>query len=118
MSFTVTSCSDDDDPASADGNIIGTWKAEVRTSTDEWHREYMRFNENGTIDCVIVDCHRGEIDVDYDDYTWSKDGNKLTINGRTATIVELTSENLVLNVGDVKLTYKKCADSEMNQYYK
>ena len=119
MSFTLTSCGDDnDEPNGGDnGNIVGTWKVEViEIDNDWWQVDYIRFNESGTYESVSVVSYMGEIDTEKDYGTWSKKGNKLTIDGKTGTIKELSGNKLVLYYEGITITYKKCADSELDRY--
>lgn len=118
MSFSLTSCGDDDDePNGGNGNIVGTWKVEtMKVDNDWWQVDYVRFNENGTYESVAVVSFMGEIDTEKDSGTWSKNGNKLTMDGKAATIKELSGNKMVLNLEGATITYNKCADSEMNKY--
>ena len=120
LSFSLTSCGDDDDePNGGNGSVVGTWKVEtMKTSDDWWQVDYFRFKENGTYESVEVISFMGKIETEKDSGTWSKNGDRLTIDGTTATIKELSGNKMVLNLGGATITYNKCADSEMNQYLK
>lgn len=116
MSFSLVSCGDDDKPS--DGNIIGTWKTEIKLDDDWWSVEYLRFNEDGTYDEVSVISFMDDIDTNTYSGLWSKNGNKLKFDDTTATIKEVSSKKLVLIVEGVEGVYVKCPDSEMDKYLK
>lgn len=120
MSFSLTSCGDDDDePNGGNGNIVGTWKVETMKMSDDWWQvDYVRFNDNGTYKSVAVVSFMGDINTVKDSGTWSKDGDKLTMDGKTATIKELSNSKMVLNLEGANITYTQCADSEMDKYLK
>ena len=118
MSFSLVSCGDDDDePNVKNGNIVGTWKVEtMKIDNDWWQVDYVRFKENGTYESVAVVSFMGNIDTEKDSGRWSIDGDKITMDGQTATIKQLNDKKMVLVLAGASITYNKCADSEMNAY--
>lgn len=114
MTFSLTSCGDDDEPSA--GNIVGTWKSSGGTNAEFGIIQYIQFNTNGSYIEVNID----EYGVETLRGQWKQNDNKVTISGSdiisiTATIVELTSSELVLNtLWEQK--YKKVSDSEIEKY--
>lgn len=117
LTLSLTACGDDDDESiDPNASVVGTWKVNTMHLDDDWWQvDYIRFNENGTYQSVAVVCFMGDADLEKDSGTWSKKGDKMTIDGATATILQLDSKKMVLEYA-VKVTYEKCPDSEMDQY--
>ena len=122
LTFTLTSCGDDDDEPSV-GNIVGTWKNSGGASLDFGIISYIQFSTDGKY--VEVDIDEDEIDVIKG--TWKLDGNHLnmiTYNDfdmeipSTHTIKKLTDKELIVISFGFEQTYKKVADSEIDKYLK
>ena len=122
LTFTITSCGDDDDEPSV-GNIVGTWKNSGGASLDFGIISYIQFSTDGKY--VEVDIDEDEIDVIKG--TWKLDGNHLnmiTYNDfdmeipSTHTIKKLTDKELIVISFGFEQTYKKVADSEIDKYLK
>ena len=117
LTFTLTSCGDDDEPSSA-GNIVGTWKSIGGMNEEFDITQYIQFNTNGSYIEVNID----EDGVETLHGKWKQNGEKVTVSGSdvismTATIVKITSSELVLNtLWEQK--YKKVSDSEIEKYLK
>ena len=122
LTFTITSCGDDDDEPSV-WNIVGTWKNSGGASLDFGIISYIQFSTDGKY--VEVDIDEDEIDVIKG--TWKLDGNHLnmiTYNDfdmeipSTHTIKKLTDKELIVISFGFEQTYKKVADSEIDKYLK
>lgn len=132
LTISLTSCSKDDDKPIS-GDIVGTWEC-VETfadnvdwgdliDNDEWgnyldnYKQYIRFSSDGSFVEVDIDDEGTEVAKG----TWSQSGNKITIKGNdmisgVASIVELTSNKLVIEMMGLPMTYKKVADSTIDKY--
>lgn len=123
-SFTLVSCSDDDDDNTSSSSIVGTWKWDS-FGTDEteefFGNQYVQFNSNGDFIEVDVDGYGSEGEVDVKRGKWKQSGNKITVSGggmptTTTEITKLTDTDLTLVTLGVPMSYKRVADSEIEQY--
>lgn len=122
LTFTLTSCGDDDEPSV--GNIVGTWKLTAGLSADYGITQYVQFRADGTATEVDID----EDGTDVMNGTWKLEGNLLTLINHdeewdmdiptVSTVEKVTNSELVLTTLGIKQTYKKVADSEIDKYLK
>lgn len=72
------SCSDDNDDMDNDDKLVGTWEmSEIEDGYE--YSVLVTFKSNGTGTSVYVETFDGETETDSEIFTWSTDGNKLTI---------------------------------------
>lgn len=124
-SFTFVACSDDDDEVIS-SDIVGTWKWDS-FSTDEteafFGEQYIQFGSDGQYIEVGIDGFGSEGEVDIIRGQWRQSGNTITISGNgvpttTTEITELTDTDLTLVTLGVPMSYKRVADSEIEEYLK
>lgn len=132
MSFTLVSCKDDDDDDAMGGSIVGTWKIDSSKLFEEMFDSkiksigYYRFQQDGTyIELYYYKEPGEEAEIEVDHGKWSQSGNSLTIkiDGETikGKIISMDNSSFTL-VADTEmgpsmtLIFKKCSDSEMDQY--
>ena len=72
------SCSDDDDDMDNDDKLIGTWEMS-EVEEDYEYNVLVTFKSNGAGTSVYVETFDGETETDSENFTWSTEGNKLTI---------------------------------------
>ena len=116
MSFTLTSCGDDEDEPNGNVNIVGTW--ENVTGWDEAFglKQYIRFQADGKL--YEVDVYPNGV-VEILQGIWSKDGNKITVSGDTegtVTISNQTSTTMTLTTLGIPVSYEKVSDSVLDKY--
>ena len=119
LTFTLTSCGDDDDDEPSSGNIVGTWEA---TNYPFGIYQVIQFSSNGKYTEVTVDPDDNETDILKG--KWTQKDNKITIIEdefgltSTATIVKVTDKTLALDVLSLETSYKKVSDSTIDKYLK
>ena len=119
LTFSLTSCGDDDEPNGdvSKSKIIGTWKVNTMHVSDSWNQiDYDRFNEDGSYINVTVVVFEGMEDVVKSTGRWSLDGNKITIDGTVGTIKSISDSKMIVSSPMGDITYTRCSDSEMNKY--
>lgn len=82
MIFAVAlsvSCSSDDDSSSNSGDLIGSWEALDMQEGIEYSIT-VTFNANKSGNVLMISTFQGFTKTESDDFTWSTNGNKLTIN--------------------------------------
>lgn len=128
MSFTLTSCSDDDDEPNDPNNenIVGTWERATNIDDDWWQKDYIQFKADGT-SISITDVHfMGDSDVSVEYGKWTKKGNNLTVKADklsdegididNGTIKKLTKTELIINADGMDLSFVRVDDSVINKY--
>lgn len=104
MIFAVTlsvSCSSDDDSASDSNALLGTW--ETTGSEEGFEIEVdVTFKANNTGFTVVSTTFAGETFSESDNFTWSANGNKLSIvsGGETDVITYSISGNELTTTDD------------------
>ena len=117
LSFTLASCSDDEESGDLNSSVIGTWKVEtMKISDDWWQIDYCQFAEGGKYTNVTVVYFDGDYDIHPSTSRWSQSGNKITIDGDTGTITKISSSSMTVSFQGLEIEYQKCSDEEMNQY--
>lgn len=123
MSFTLTSCGDDDDEPTGSEKIeiIGTWKSTTVLDEDGWTQtDYVQFKDGGSYVNVILTDLYGMEDKEVSKGTWSVNGNKITTKTEsgsfTSTIKNSTKDLLIIEALGEGMTYKRVSDSEINKY--
>lgn len=116
LSFTLTSCGDDDEPNGSDGNIIGTWQNVGELATSMEVIQYLQFKEGGVFIGVEVYPEYWDVEADVEELTWSLSGNTLKIDGAPSTIKSLSKTKLVLETMGISQEYKKVSDSIIDDY--
>lgn len=124
VSFSLVSCSDDNDENISSGNIVGSWKWDS-FNTDEteafFGEQYLQFNSNGQYIEVGIDGYGSEGEVDIIRGQWAQSGNTITISGQgvpttTTEISHLTDTDLTLTTLGIPMSYKRVDDSEIDKY--
>lgn len=118
MTFSLTSCGDDDEPSV--GSIVGTWEIfdEPTANGGILYAQLVQFKNDGTYVEVFID----KDEIDFVSGDWVLDGNSLTMTAHripiptTSKIEKLTNKELVITTFSAKLTYTKVADSEIEKY--
>lgn len=118
LTLSLTACGDDDEPGDVStANIVGTWKVNTMKIDDSWYQiDYDRFSADGSYINATVVTFEGMTDVVTSHGTWSVDGNKITIDGVTATIKSISDTKMVVSSEFGDITYNRCPESEMDQY--
>ena len=125
-SFTLVSCSSDDDDDILSGSIVGTWKWDIFSGVDIddddplydfWGTEYVQFQKDGTF--IEVDIYGGEVEVTKGQ--WVQSGNTITVSASgyittTFTITNLTDTDLTLVTLGIPMSFERVDDSEIEQY--
>ncbi len=100
LTVSVSSCSDDDDPVNA---LVGTWEYTESEGGEEFIFS-LTIKETLTGTALITYTFEGEIEeVVTESFTWSTDGNKLTliIDGETVMLTySISSNKLMLKFQD------------------
>ena len=124
-SFALVSCSDDDDEVIS-SDIVGTWKWDsfgTDTTEDFFGEQYIQFNANGQYIEVGIDGYGSEGEVDIKRGQWRQSGNTIIVSGKgvpttTTEITELTDTDLTLVTLGIHMSYKRVADSKIEEYLK
>lgn len=124
LTFTLTSCGDDNDEPSV-GNIVGTWKITEGLVSEIGFDQYLQFRSDGTATEVDIDME-GNFEVM--NGPWKLEGNTLTLINHDdeldidiptiATVNKVTNSELVITTLGIKQVYKKVPDSEIDKYLK
>lgn len=123
--LSLNSCSDDDGEVLS-SDIVGTWKWDA-FNTDEteafFGEQYIQFGSDGQYIEVGIDGFGSEGEVDIIRGQWRQSGNTITVSGNgvpttTTEITELTDTDLTLVTLGVPMSYKRVADSEIEEYLK
>lgn len=124
-SFALVSCSDDDDEVIS-SDIVGTWKWDS-FNTDEteafFGEQYIQFGSDGQYIEVGIDGFGSEGEVDIKRGQWRQSGNTIIVSGKgaptmTTEITELTDTDLTLVTLGIHMSYKRVADSKIEEYLK
>ena len=124
-SFALVSCSDDDDEVIS-SEIVGTWKWDS-FNTDEtetfFGEQYIQFGSDGQYIEVDIYGFGSEGEVDIRRGQWRQSGNTIIVSGKgapttTAEITELTDTDLTLVTLGIHMSYKRVADSKIEEYLK
>lgn len=124
-SFALVSCSDDDDEVIS-SDIVGTWKWDS-FNTDEteafFGEQYIQFGSDGQYIEVDIDGFGSEGEVDIKRGQWRQSGNTIIVSGKgvpttTTEITELTDTDLTLVTLGIHMSYKRVADSKIEEYLK
>ncbi len=104
MIFAVAlsvSCSSDDDSSSDTSDLVGSWE----TSNMQEGIEYnitITFNVNNSGTTLMTSTLDGFTKTESDAFTWSTDGNKLTINSDVGTY-SISGNKLTIKSSDGEL---------------
>jgi len=109
MVFAVVlsvSCSSDDDSSSSNSsNLVGSWE----TSNMQEGIEYnitITFNANNSGTTIMTSTFDGITKTESDAFTWSTDGNKLTINSDVG-IYSISGNKLTMNSEGEEMVFTK-----------
>ena len=110
MFFAVVlsvSCSGDDDSSSdtSANALLGTWETiDVQEGIE--YDITITFNANNSGTTIMTSTFEGVTKTESDTFTWSTDGNKLTINGDVGTY-SISGNKLTLNSGGEVYVFTK-----------
>lgn len=114
LSFTLTSCGDDDDEPSSSAEIVGTW--ENITSRKSGVFNICRFQSNGTY--VEYQCEAGFDYTEIFSGYWYRSGKNLIIQNEfitiESTILKLTENEMKASTLGVVQEFKRLPDSSFN----
>lgn len=99
------SCSSDDDSSSDTSDLVGSWE----TSDIQEGIEYsitITFNVNNSGTSLMISTLDGFRKTESEDFTWSTNGNKLTINSDVGTY-SISGNKLTLNNDGVEMVFTK-----------
>lgn len=124
--MVLTNCSnDDEDDVSV--SIVGTWKLTSFESIGI--TSYIQFGDDGTCITVIVYDYTAiydedllaylgmeDVEIEVETMQWSQSGNTIVVDGDAATIVTLTSSDLVVTADGITSSYVRVDNSAIEQY--
>lgn len=104
VALTVSvSCDDDDDDNAGDDALLGTWMySESDEEEDYYYSTSITFKSNDTGTIVYTETYDGMTESDTDSFTWSSNGNTLTLElfGEIETVTYSISGNKLTINGD------------------
>ena len=123
LSFTLTSCGDDDedDPQVNYDLLIGTWEETTPLIVNSGETHYSKINADGSL--VDVSLEDGEIEISYS--KWTRKGNIIYSTSLEegweditleVEIKELTKTEMVLRTIGITQTFKRVPDSTIAPY--
>lgn len=112
MIFAVAlsvSCSSDDDSSSNSSDLVGIWETSDMQESIEYSIT-VTFNVNNSGNILMVSSLDGFTKTESNDFTWSTDGNKLTINSdgeADVSTYSISGNKLTINSEGEELVFTK-----------